>query len=685
MKPSEHEANYDYTKAGVDVVSQLNANDNTDLRTLAIKKSKKNPTYLRQQIEKQLDDPSLGHENIPGEISETRIVNTNTKSSKPAILVPSPFAWSMQNLFAKTVLIWTVVFNHMSSEPHINHQGSPRSGVVTGPDCKCTRLECFSKITEEQINEILNVFYNNYTSKNEQDAHLSGLISYRHVQQRRPRVFRDDDDESHSHDLSFSYKIRINSEEICVCMAAFKSLHGITRGKLRTIQSKIRTGKLPQDGRGRHNNRPREIPLPVVELIRSHIKSFKGRQSHYSLRDNPNVLYLPEQLSVKKMRELFLAEVQIQLNYLVYYNIFTKDFNIKFGLSRSDTCSICDGLSLKIKSCSDETKKTEFVNQKKLHLLKAKKFRELKSLYKRKAKRGECILVFFDFIQNLPLPHIKTNEVFYSRQMWYYIFGIHDLANNDAYMNCYTETTAKKGASDVTSLLLHYLNNKEITSDTLILISEGCSGQNKNHVMVYFEYFLVHVLKIFKTVLHVFPIRGHTYLPNDSDFTLIGKKKALFSPELPSDWDNIIKDSRKHPSPFKVIPVEQDMFFNIKEAVSPYFLKVPKPALKLRQVCIIKTSEKYQYIKTKDSFTGPATCNEIRRKCRLPDDFVINPLYQEPIKMNAAKVQNLLSLSKFLTKPENRAYYHGICSDANFDIGDNLAEVDEDDNSDGCE
>lgn len=202
--------------------------------------------------------------------------------------------------------------------------------------------------------------------------------------------------------------------------------------------------------------------------------------------------------------------------------------------------------------------------------------------------------------------------------------------------------------------------------------------------MVYFQYFLVHVLKLFKTVKHVFPIRGHTYLPNDADFALIGKKKAVCSPEVPSDWDEIIRDARKHPSPFKVIPVTQDMFFNIKDAIMPYFLKVPRPALRLRQARIIKTSAIYNYIKTKENFTGISTCNEIRRKNRLPNDFVLDPLYSEPIKMNAGKIDNLLSLSKFLTKAENRDYYHKICGVEVNNVVD-VVEVDEDDNSDGCE
>lgn len=243
--------------------------------------------------------------------------------------------------------------------------------------------------------------------------------------------------------------------------------------------------------------------------------------------------------------------INITYTYRIYYTVFKTNFNIKFGFPRSDTCSICDELNLKIK-CATDTAKAELISQKTLHLHKAKKFRELKNAYKQKAQRGECMVISFDYMQNLPLSHIQTGDVFYSRQMWYYVFGIHDLANDAVSMYSYTEMTAKKGASDVTSLLLHYLNNRKITSDHLVLLRDGCGGQNKNHVMVYIQYFLVHVLKMFKTVTHLFPVRGHSYLPNDADFALIGNKKKRCSPEVPEDWDKVIREARKYPTPSRL-------------------------------------------------------------------------------------------------------------------------------------
>ena len=70
----------------------------------------------------------------------------------------------------------------------------------------------------------------------------------------------------------------------------------------------------------------------------------------------------------------------------------------------------------------------------------------------------DITVISFDLMQNLSLPNMVTNPVFYSRQLWYYIFGIHDLARNDVFMYSYYEGVAKCGQNDVTSMLLHWLN-----------------------------------------------------------------------------------------------------------------------------------------------------------------------------------------------------------------------------------
>ncbi|KAK9710177.1 hypothetical protein QE152_g26192 [Popillia japonica] len=210
-------------------------------------------------------------------------------------------------------------------------------------------------------------------SKNEQDSHLAGLVSFRLPKQRRARVHHQDVPENeennadaninaeepllrkYQHQASYFYKIRNDGNEIPVCAKAFCSLHGISQERVRRIKKALfQTGESPRDLRGRHDNRPRKTETGTLVAVRDHIKSFQCIQSHYSRRDNPNTYYLPETLTVKEMHKIFLDENPNKpLSYNIYWKVFSKEFNLKFGLPKSDTCSICDNLIHKIASAKD--------------------------------------------------------------------------------------------------------------------------------------------------------------------------------------------------------------------------------------------------------------------------------------------------------------------------------------------
>lgn len=93
------------------------------------------------------------------------------------------------------------------------------------PSCSCSRLKCYQTVNDEMRKHIFEQFYSYYTTKDEQDAYLTGLISMNPVVKRRHRV------EVHivteNGDLeaiggkapnaaSFSYKVRFKDEDIPV-------------------------------------------------------------------------------------------------------------------------------------------------------------------------------------------------------------------------------------------------------------------------------------------------------------------------------------------------------------------------------------------------------------------------------------------------------------------------------------
>lgn len=116
-------------------------------------------------------------------------------------------------------------------------------------------------------------------------------------------------------------------------------------------------------------------------------------------------------------------------------------------------------------------------------------------------------------MQNLPLPNIPAQEIFYMRKLWLNVFCIHDLKANKATIYLYHEGKANKSPDEVCSLLLYYIKNEvPSTVKHLLLFSDDPSSQNKNHMVVRF---LMNLCDkgIFNTGTHYFPIRGHSFLP----------------------------------------------------------------------------------------------------------------------------------------------------------------------------
>lgn len=527
-----------------------------------------------------------------------------------------------------------------------------------------------------------------------------GLIAFCPPSRRRSRVRHHQDvpgadaereenlRQKHQRLASFTYKIRDGIIEVLVCAIAFCSIFGITKERLRRIRSAlVETGNPPIDKRGRHANRPRKTPERTHAAVINHIKSFKCRQSHYSRRHNPNVYYLPETLSCKKMYRLFCQEnEELEVSYKIYWQIFTNEFKLKFGVPRSDTCGICDNLMQKRNLETDIEKRAGLETEKKLHLCKAEKFYQLKKHYRLLARQNpeEYSCISFDYMQNLPVPHIRTNEVFYAIQMWYYVFGIHNEGNDAATMYCYDETVAKKGQNDVTSLLFQFLKNHDLSQKNLILLSDGCAGQNKNYVMMRFLYMLVHCLRMFETIVHIFPVRGHSFLSNDRDFSLIEKHKKTCTIEVPSEWDKIISEAREKPSQYELVKVKSNEIFDISTSMSSFFLKNPKPPVKIKTARMLRYDIKEPgYVLARQSYSGEWERSTIRNSKSLPRELSLTPNYEEAIALKPSKIRHLKSLAKFIRKPENIQFYDHLLSNNNIENEPNV-EIDNDDNSSGA-
>ncbi|KAL1492310.1 hypothetical protein ABEB36_012783 [Hypothenemus hampei] len=195
----------------------------------------------------------------------------------------------------------------IKGKEHINHKGKfIEKRDIERNYSKETRVFLF-----EQFYDMKN--------KNEQDAHLSGLITLYEIKRRRSRGRKLEAAKPHS--ARYEFKIRFEGKEIEVCKDTLLGIHGITVGSLIRIQNHlllVARGTSPRDLRGKNKQKSVNYSDTLVNLIKNHIKSFEPRQSRYSRRKNPLRFYLSEALTIKDMHSMFRPEYLMNIPYKIY-------------------------------------------------------------------------------------------------------------------------------------------------------------------------------------------------------------------------------------------------------------------------------------------------------------------------------------------------------------------------------
>lgn len=373
------------------------------------------------------------------------------------------------------------------------------SSHETGPDCKCKKLKCFQNVSAEQRLQRIKQF-NEMATYDEQNMYLFGLMSINQIKQRRSRR---DVNEAQFHDNAYSYKVRVldgkKVTEIPVCAKAFVSIHGITTRRVQTLQTSGKQfGAAPKDKRGKYKHVHCKTPQDVETAVKDHISSFKGTPSHYS-RGASKKMYLPPELNVNKMHQMYKEKNLPAVSYEYYRKIFNTQFNIKFGFPRSDTCSMCDKFQAETRVLEERLKSASNKEEENILLCEQKKLKIENDVHKAKAetfytrKRGAKIKsrkdadyegIVMDFQKNLSTPNISTNDVYYKRQLSVFTFNIHVLSNSESYFYCYDETIGGKGADEVVSMLHHFIFT-QLNEDVkhVELFCDNCGGQNKNYIL----------------------------------------------------------------------------------------------------------------------------------------------------------------------------------------------------------
>lgn len=223
-------------------------------------------------------------------------------------------------------------------------------------------------------------------------------------------------------------------------------------------------------------------------------------------------------------------------------------------------------------------------------------------------------------------------------------------------------------------MLFKYINKYvPNTIRELHLFSDGCPGQNKNHTLVRFLLALAGTNR-FNVIHHYFPIRGHSFLPNDRDFGCIKRKiKKHDRIYEPTEYAELIKLAS---TKFDVEMLKTDEVLDFNNWL-PNIFKKSYFSVDLYGKEIPKSQEKTfslsNYMHFKYASTSKGTVETVPyiggfitksfklmkslvQEITLPSEKAYRNNHKIPI--NPKKIENLRSMITYI--PEHLEFYNNV-------------------------
>lgn len=347
-----------------------------------------------------------------------------------------------------------------------------------------------------------------------------------------------------------------------VCKSVYLNTLSISHRRVDfCLNNKSKQCMCTPDKRGRSTpNKTSEIKVVAVKAFLESVPKFR---SHYSTSDRK---YFPANLTRIKLFKSYATNMQPErkVSYPVFCKIL-REFNVGIYRPKTDTCQVCDALSIKLK-CADAENKSRLEDEIIIHHNRASAARTDLQNATQDAKTNKNLLVFtFDMEKVQSLPAMNTSVVFYKRQLSVYNVGINRCHDNQAFMALWTEDEAKRGSQEVCSSILAFLKTQNVTNQRVKSFSDSCGGQNRNKLVINFIQWACENLQISEWE-HRYMETGHSYLPNDRDFGQIEKKKknqTIYSKEA---WFDLVRNTQSK-NPFQVIEMKEH-FKNLKEQLN---------------------------------------------------------------------------------------------------------------------
>lgn len=368
-------------------------------------------------------------------------------------------------------------------------------------------------------------------------------------------------------------------EKIRVCKLFFKNTLAINNRPITTAlgkKNKETNISSMKDNRGCHGHQPK-TDENLIKSVKEFINSIPKIESHY-IRANSHRLYIDGSKNIADLHHDYVEGCKEKdvdyVNYVMFYRIFTKYFNISFFTPKKDLCDVCESFK-NLPQDEKETKRAEYENH--------QKEKGLSRLEKEKDKNNKDLTVcVYDLQAVFQCPKGEISVFYYKSKLNVLNLTIYNIQNNAAECFVWDEAHANRGVNEIGTCVFKYIEKiASIGNDVnIVFYSDNCAGQQKNKFMIAMYLFTVQKFTNIKSITHKFLIKGHTQNEGDSAHSQIERqiKKDLKKGPLytPDGFINAIKNARKKSQPFRVNEMCYEDFYDWKNVCSQMCFQIQK-------------------------------------------------------------------------------------------------------------
>lgn len=450
----------------------------------------------------------------------------------------------------------------VSGNKYVDSRGRNRPSKVPKPfNCDRCRYGC-SRFTEDARTRLCDGYWKLANYERQKDFLLKNMkistIKRRRAGGERATVQRG---------KSFGYYLPLNGIQTRVCKKFFMNTLDIGHGRIDTaVENRDETGNFEAiDGRG-HHVPGNKIPIYDVNRVKTHIESLPTMESHYTRKDTKR-LYLNQNLSIRKMHELYIEAFDDEAHQPVkesfYRKIFCEEYNLSFFSPKKDQCSKC----VKYENLTGQAKE-DFKAEYDAHIERHSESQAAKADDKIRASTDQnFVSATFDLESVLQIPHSKESSTYYSRKLNVYNLTVYEAAPpNKGFCYCWPEVEGKRGSNEIGSAVYSWLQSLPDTTTEVSLYSDTCSGQNRNQYMAAMFLHAVQNIPHLQTITHNFLESGHSHMECDSMHSAIESAKRNVDVYSMLEWRNVFRQARRR-NEYKVIPMNHADFWDLKALV----------------------------------------------------------------------------------------------------------------------